>query len=894
MADSASAAGPIVKLEDVQVTGSRLQLNAGERPAQPVLTYTSQDLERAGLSSLGQLFQYIPSITSSSTGLAIESSTGVITSGTASSTAARTTAQLRGGAESATLLLVDGKRVARTGQQNAGGVGFDLGGIPLTAIERVEVLLDGASAIYGSDAINGVINVILKKRYAGTELRLTYDNTFDKDAGYRTASLTHGFAKGKWSGLLTLSASDNNLMLLRDRRLTSTYNRTLLGGTINNAGTLYIEGNGTLMATSGTLPGLSTAVVSIPDNATGQTLPVSAFANTPVPAIGTGVLQRGAMTYANDESAYARLGYEFNELLQFTAMARVGEHRTIDNGQFRRAAILLPVGYPGNPFSVPVRLTKLFYELPLVYTRARTTNKEFSLSANGKLFADWRYEASVNYVRGTNFSPPTYLSNGHAAVTTLSQTVFNAAVAAGRQPLLVYDSHTQSPHAPDALDEFFVQTPGNIFVYSDLAQTWTYSAQAGGKVLTLPAGDLRAVVGAEYREEYVAFPGAVGTEAWPATPERKVTAAFAEVRVPVVASKHGWPLVRQLDLNVAARSEGYSDVKGGQVITPRYGVAWRPLSTLLVRGSYGEGFLVPNLYDTAPRQRTLSSTWSSGSLPIDSLRGNQNLTGQTYTSFIGGNPDLRPQRSENWAYGAVWEVPKVKGLSLSFDYFDNNYIDRFGSVSLLMDRINYAPETVLRGPNLPGDPGGWAGPITGIISKTVNIAAARVGGYNFGVRWNRSTPWGDLTLSSSGERILHIVQQVTPNAIPTASVNKKFNPMRVTTALFWSRGPWDAGVTNIYGGRYWVTSTNEALVPSRWTDDVMRFDVNTSYDFGRSRGFGLKGSAWWQRALHDTKLSVTIINVANTEPPLDLRGFFSTSVIDARLRRYVIDLTKRF
>jgi iron complex outermembrane receptor protein len=110
--------------------------------------------------------------------------------------------QLRGGSQTETLLLVDGKRVPLTGLRNSGGNGYDLGGIPLSAVERVEVLLDGASAIYGADAINGVINVILKKRYSGTEVRFNYDNTFDTDAAVKTASLTHGFSLGSgpaWS-----------------------------------------------------------------------------------------------------------------------------------------------------------------------------------------------------------------------------------------------------------------------------------------------------------------------------------------------------------------------------------------------------------------------------------------------------------------------------------------------------------------------------------------------------------------------------------------------------------------------------------------------------------------------------------------------------------------------
>ncbi len=888
-----------VKLDTFEVTGSRMALNSGEKSAQPVLTYTAQDMDRLGMSSLGQLFQYIPAITSSSTGLGTEVNDGGATNaGSLLMTTSRTSAQLRGGAESATLLLVDGKRVARTGQRSGGSVGFDLGGIPLSAIDRVEVLLDGASAIYGNDAINGVINVILKKHYSGTEVRLTYDNTFDKDAGVRTASLTHGFARGKWSGLFTVSGSGNNIMLQTDRALTASYDRRPFGGIVAGSNlTASLVGSGSVMVASGTLPGLTTQYASIPTDSNGQGLTVASFANAPAAFFGDTPVGKGAMAYMRSMSGYARLSYEFNERLEISAMARAGRNDTHSNGNFRFATILtLPTGYPGNPFGAPVVLNKTFYDLPKIYTAFKVRNREFELSAKGKLAHGWSYDASLNYNRGSNDNIPQYLPGAGNQVGTqrLQPAALTAAIAAGNTPTLVYDSRTQAPNAPNSLDALFVQPVSVLIVNSDLSQTWTYAAQANGPVFSLPAGEVRALAGVEYREEYVAAPHLITPILWNAFPKRNVKAAFTEIQVPVVAPKHHWLLVNKLDLNFAARSEGYSDIKGGQVLTPRYGVAWRPVAALLLRGSYGEGFLVPNLYQTLPVATTLFPVWSTGQTPFDTLRGNQNLTGQTYTSFGGGNPDLRPQTSENWTYGAVLDVPKVKGLSLSFDYYDNRYDDRFGTISALTDRIAYAPETVIRGPNLPGDLPGWAGPITGIISKTINIAEARTTGYNFGVRWHRSTPWGELSLSSTGEKMLVNLQRLFPNAPVVASAAAKYRPMRITSAINWSRGAWDAGVTSIYGGRYWADSNNTTLAPSGYAPSTTRYDVNASYDFGKKRGFGDRGSSWWRRALHDTKVAVTVIDVANTEPSTDVNGFFSSSIIDTRLSRYVIDVTTRF
>jgi iron complex outermembrane receptor protein len=172
-------------IPEVFVTGSRIWSPAGEQTMQPVLTITSKDIERYGVSSLGELFKYIPQVSSHSTGQLIQTP-NTFSSHFVDMTSARVTASLRGAPAGGTLLLINGRRAPKTGQET-GADGYDLSGIPLAAIDRIDVLLDGASAIYGADAVGGVINVILKKGYSGTTVRLGYENTFDKDAAVRSA-----------------------------------------------------------------------------------------------------------------------------------------------------------------------------------------------------------------------------------------------------------------------------------------------------------------------------------------------------------------------------------------------------------------------------------------------------------------------------------------------------------------------------------------------------------------------------------------------------------------------------------------------------------------------------------------------------------------------------------
>ncbi len=903
VADSASAAGPVVKLEAVEVTGSRLRLNSGERPVQPVLTFTNEDIERLGANDLGQLFQYIPAVSSFNTGLGTDLVGGTIGSGLGTGqTQSRTTAQLRGGTEGATLLLVDGKRVPMTGIRNIGGNAYDLGGIPLSAIERVEVLLDGASAIYGADAINGVINVILKKRYAGTEVKLTYDNTFDRDAAVKTASLTHGFAKGKWSGLLTLSGSMNNIMLLTDRYLTRSYDRTLYGGITNQSQpTLYVEGTGSLNVAAGNLPGTTTPRVAIPAGADGTSLTVAQYLAAPAPIGGITPGRYSGTSYTRDRSAMLRLTYDFNERLSLSATARMGRKNFHDNGQWRSVQnVTIPAGYAGNPFGVPVRLSKTYYDLPPIVAGSKTANDELSVTASGKLPREWRYQASVSYMRGDNFmiTPNLPGAGGQIGTTTAPVAQFttklNALIAAGRAPILIYDSNTRAPHAPGALDDFWVTTTQTRL--NDRVQTWTYSAQADGKVVTLPAGDVKTVVGAERREEYVSFPGnIVGGQVWARAPQRNVNSFFAEARLPVFAAKQQLPLLHQVDLTAAVRTEDYSDF--GHATKPRYGIGWRPVKPVLLRGSYGEGFMAPPRSRTNEQNATITLSAATIAIlyagQVDLSRGNAPIVG-TLDQLSGGNPNLQPQLSKNVTYGAVVDLPWVKGLSLSFDYYDYKFTRAFGSVSSLMDRQLFVPESIFRGPKLATDPASWLGPIIGYDGRIINISSSSSTGYSLGVRYNRSTRWGSFTFSSMGEKSLGREERVLPNSLPTATVNKRFVPMRVTTLGAWSLDAWEAGFTNVYGGEFWVNTNNAAIYPSRYTDSVMRWDAHGGYDFGRRTGFGAKGETWWRRALHDTKLRVNVINVFDTEPPLNVNGTFSSSVIDPRLRRYVIDLTRRF
>ncbi len=869
----------VVVLEAVAVTGSRLRANSGNQPMQPVLMLDSRDIERTGAQSLGDLFRYIPQVSSFTTGQAVTRPSGFaqvpggapipLYNNVNNGGAGRVTASLRGTNSDGTLLLVDGRRVPKN-NQSSGGDGYDLNGIPLSAIERVEVLLDGASSIYGADAIGGVINIILKKNYRGSELRLGYENTFDKDAGVLTTSLTHGFGGPRLRGLVTASFEDANSMALRDRTFTASYDRRPFGGQ-DLRGTV-IGGAGRVSRTGTVpLPGLSTTAAAVPPGSSGTGITIANYASAgPIPEPGDlAQFQDYASTYTR-ESAVLNLSYELSKSIEAYSAMRAGKNRNRLAPQPIQATVSIPAGYPGNPFGIPVTLSKYFFDIA---PERISTNQTFSvvLGARGRLPRDWRWDVSLSNVRG-------HTRSDSAAGPTLTASLFNASIAAGQTPNLLYDStKVRNPNPPGVIES--LTTPARD---EEITESWIYSAQADGPVLTLPAGKIAIALGSEFREEYTDFPLRSTTDLISArAANQEVKAFFGEINVPLFAQKQKIPLLHQVNLSASFRWESYSS--GGDSSNPRGGLAWRPVKWLLLRGSYGEGFKVPTMLQS--NQPAVTSTFRfSGS--VDPLRGNQ-----PQTAFIsrtsGGNTNLRPEKSENTSIGIVLDVPTVKGLSFSVDWFDNTFIDRI-TLPSFEQMLLYFPERVTRGQNLPGDLPGWPGPVTAIDYRNVNLAFSEINGCDVSLRLDRTTPLGELMVNVTGTKYSRNVFVAAPGATPSATVSTDSLPVQVSGSAFLNRGAWGTGILATY------RAANRAITTVSATPSALRWDFQFSYDFDKS-GWAIASRARWTgRVLKGLRASLTVFNVLNTEPPFDYLFLPDNTTLDSRLRRFALSLRKSF
>lgn len=279
-ADSAPAAtngvqikDGVVQLEKGEVTGSRICSLIGDQGINPVLSYTREEIERSGVASLSDLRDLIPQ-------LAVGSVTSFDGNSSGSSPEGRLIVNMRGITGANTLVLVDGRRLPKTGQRGVAEA-YELTGLSLSSVERVEILTDGGSAVYGSDAVAGVINIITRKNFTGTDLEFSIDNTIDKDAALKRGAINTRHSRGKLALRVGLSYEEQIAMRNSDRWWLASSDRRPLGGTDGRA-TIPIGGQilavSVAQGGSGTLPGTNGAtVLRIPTNSNGRNLTIADF-----------------------------------------------------------------------------------------------------------------------------------------------------------------------------------------------------------------------------------------------------------------------------------------------------------------------------------------------------------------------------------------------------------------------------------------------------------------------------------------------------------------------------------------------------------------------------------------------------------------------------------------
>ncbi len=744
------------KLEKFEVTGSRIKRVDYETPA-PVATFTAVEIEAKGYTNVGDFIQSLP----------FNSGTANSIYQTASFLRGAATTNLRGLGAQRFLTLVNGRRATPYALTNSGNRSvFDFNSLPSAAIESIELLKDGASAIYGSDAITGVLNIKLKKNFSGLSTSLYYGNTLKDnggDTGIVQASVVAGAESGKTKIMTAFDAKKANSNFLRDYGVTSTDWTSLgtaKGSNLNS--TSNWPANLTLTRAQFTaIPGLN--ISGIPATASSWTFVVAGGKPTATPTLGqfTAAPANGTAVNVGNENRY-----NFAETYQiYPAYDYVSNYTSIEQTftdnlkgffemtfaknstyyaftpgviTFSTEGLTLPANNPYNPFGIPLTTLSARTNFgPVRKFDTESTNASFLTGLRGNILNRWDWESAVSY----GFSNVSTVSRNAIRATTYQAALNGTTRATALNPFGASDN-------ADLVKGLFT-----ISNSSAKAESLAYDATVSGKIFELPAGDVGVSTGVEIRNERLvtnpdtaAYLGSGG--GLPLQGKRTVSSGFVEVSAPIYKS----PVFGSAEVQVAGRREHYSDF--GNTTKPKYGAKIRLPDTkfvnVLLRASYSESFQAPALGLLYASQTTAFSS----TVLQDPLRPQDPPT--QLRIVTGGNPNLLPETAKVQYSGIVLESPYVKGLSFSVDYFDMriNQVIVTPSSTYLLSAAGRAqfPNGIVRDATL-GNPG----PILRLESVPSNnpLAYQLYRGIDYEVKYTlRNTRTGDYRFSAQATQIL--------------------------------------------------------------------------------------------------------------------------------------------
>jgi len=746
-APSPAAAAPrdeAVKLEAFTVTGSNIKRLEVEKVL-PVTVFDTAAIEVRDAAQPSDLLTALPQVT----GLpGNETATlGATARGDNASVS------LRGLASSNTLMLLNGRRLVphpiSQGEAGVPTLSTNVNQLPNRGLDRVEILRDGASSVYGTDAVAGVVNYATARNFRGTELALRYGQTRYNDGQEYRGTLTHGFdfAKGRGRALVTADYYMREAMYARDRSFSADADHSNLApapwnvptSTTFNARSATTEyGNyllGTVTATNefGAVTGFAGArPAGVPTTlAAASGLFVLQPDGSGGAVFGTATPSRAGVTrdfYWNNNAyrviqpetkrtnVFASAEYDLTrDLTLFTEASLYRAHsvtyREPDGiTQSTDGFVIVPATNPWNPFGTrfwsptgapnadgTARLTGTPSAVSITNKRltdlaTRTDYVDTSVyrgvaGLRGKLLDSWTWEAAVLWSQARVIENEEGPSRKSLLIAAINQTdparAFNpfTRTFAVRNGALVVTGPYVNP-------ESVQQTFRSSFIRSGITKLGSADFRASGDVFPLWGGNkIGGAFGGEFRyEAYDDFrppyaglnpPGSgldlTANDFLGFSPNsdthgnRHVAALYAEAIVPLVGRETRFPLVESLELSASARYESYTDF--GDTTKPKYGVNWRPVRWAMVRASYNQGFHAPNLAQlfTGTLIRTVTGSTDSYRSAVTGLitDGPSNRR-----SVASGNRGLQPETSTGKSAGIVVDVPVVKGLSVSVDYYE--------------------------------------------------------------------------------------------------------------------------------------------------------------------------------------------------------------------------------
>ncbi len=752
---------------------------------------------------------------------------------------------------SGTLVLIDGRRLPLATQEDtasATGSGFyDLASIPLGLVERVEVITNGASAIHGSDAVGGVVNIILRRHANHTELTTGIRGTFEGGAFSRHATLFTGVTRDRLSLFLSLTARSQSALRASQRAFSATQDFTALGGRDLR---IQLGSPSVISAISGSLNGVTDAdglparYAIIPQGQDGAELSpadftgANGFSATRLSYYDASA-QKDLLGASDQIGLHASARYEFSPQLEAFATVSWSDRQThtlneppaIAGGGWGGAATIIPASNALNPFGQDVLFSGVLAEAPARPQEVAVSFTTLTAGLRGQWHTDWQWDATAHWAR----------EQLDSRTTELNEAAFVAALADGRfNPF--GDPATHGPINAHLNDELMQDAR-----ISGASEVFGFDAFARGPVLTLPGGDLLLAAGAEAqraeRDRHSTNP--VFGQPAAIDSARTSTAAFAELFVPLFDSPNASPLLRRLNVRAAAR---YERAAAYAATSPSYGLQWQPVPDFTFFFDYAEGFRAPALTEIEDMSYSGTSTISD---PLND--------GARYavTHLRGGNTDLEAETSQTYQFGLTYTPAFVSGFTLRAHLNETYWSNRINTLpeQTLVNHENRFSDRVTRDSS---------GVITLIDATTLNFGKIYSRALDLALTYRRpTTSLGTFLLQASAVRQLKYRIEDRPDQSGDTVLDglDTVSPPQWSglATLQWERGPWDATLMTRYLDGYASNSSGPFLDVLTAYPSWITVDLRIGYTFtdGLWRGYGKRA-----------RLQLGIGNLADRQPPL--------------------------
>jgi iron complex outermembrane receptor protein len=826
---AATGSGDSNQLETVVVTGSYIPRTNTETPS-PVQVISADQIEKSGKLTIADV---IRSVSADNSGTLSQNFSGALAGGASG-------VSLRGLTLDATLVLIDGHRMAPYPLADDGQRPFvDLSSLPMGIVDRVEVLKDGASAIYGSDAIAGVVNIILKHQFQGLQIDGDFGSSYKADGLRQRFSVLYGFGDLDRDGhnvyvnleyrhQASISQSDRG-SYLSDLNLTPYGGPDRRGGVVQQAfpnnGTFTMPGmvapqyavqSGDPSAGYFLLPGCAPQNL---DSSGGCIWDINKYNKIQPRTSGLNLTGRWTQKLGDDWRNALSLSWFNSRAEQYrqsdaystgpvtipsTWVGSAGA--LVDQTDPNSTTMVLPANHPDNPFNPaspyfaaaqayytaqganfanyvgqPALLYAVLTDFPSQQIRFNTNVIRAVDDVTGSL-GKWNLSFSLGYIRDATRS--TYI--GFIRNSLLSAALANDTYRVGANA----DLNPPSLYAQLAPETHDTAT-------SELAYV---SAVGDRPLLNLPGGPLSVAAGAEARtlktdnpgEPYAPQGDIIMDGSFYARGSQSISAAFVELNAPVLHS---------LELDAAGRVDHYNSPSTS--FTPKFGLKWTPLRQVAFRGTFARGFRAPGIAESGD-----SGTGSATTAPVDNLRcpytNKPSDCGQGYAATLSvANPNLKPEKSRSYTLGVVLEP--VRRVSFTFDYYNIRRDDEIVPAPLGL-------EPPVRGVQQPGT--SYPGPIVYYPQPYVNAASSQTSGYDGSMQ--AAIPLGvlgRLTLDLDANYVItsdqtfidpingNVTYHYAGTAGPTGVGGAVGTPRtRGSFTADWSRGPLSLSTTIYYRG----------------------------------------------------------------------------------------------